>query len=67
MAARIPRLCPRPHANAWDMQANVILRLKATGVACVLPRSVLKSWYAAKTVDALADTTSAQLTAYLAR
>ena len=48
-----------------DMQAQVIRRLNTAGVAYVLPRSALKSWYAAKAVDPLTDETRAQLTASL--
>lgn len=48
-----------------DMQAQVIRHLTSTGVAFALPRSPIKSWYAAKAVDALTDETRAQLTAAL--
>lgn len=44
-----------------DMQEQVISRLKATGVAFVLPRAAGNSWYGARATEALTDTTRREL------
>lgn len=44
-----------------DMQEQVISRLKATGVAFVLPRASGNSWYAARATEKLTDVTRHQL------
>lgn len=49
-----------------DMGAAVIQRLSVTDVAFALPRAVGKSWYAARAVDPLTDTTRGELAASLA-
>lgn len=45
-----------------DMEAAVIHRLSATDVAFALPRAVDKTWYNARAIDRLTDTTRAELT-----
>jgi phospholipase/carboxylesterase len=49
------------------MQEHVISRLSETGVAYILPRAVNGSWYAARAVDALTETTNTQLSSALVR
>lgn len=48
-----------------EMQSHILARLKAPGVAFVLPRAPSGVWYAAKAVDALTDDTRAALAAAL--
>jgi phospholipase/carboxylesterase len=49
------------------MQEHVISRLSETGVAYILPRAGNGSWYAARAVDALTETTNTQLSSALVR
>jgi phospholipase/carboxylesterase len=49
-----------------DMVADVISRLTAPDVAFALPRASGKSWYAARAIDPLTDTTRTELALSLA-
>jgi phospholipase/carboxylesterase len=49
------------------MQEHVISRLSVTGVAYILPRAGNGTWYAARAVDALTETTNTQLSSALVR
>jgi phospholipase/carboxylesterase len=68
-AAKAKVLCIFVHGRGQspeDMQTAVIDRLSATGVAFALPRAQGKSWYTARAIDRLTDTTRTELSASLA-
>lgn len=61
---RAKALCVFVHGrnqSPEEMEATVIRRLSARDVAFALPRAGEKTWYAARAVDPLIDTTRAEL------
>jgi phospholipase/carboxylesterase len=63
-------LCVFVHGRGQSpeaMRADVIRHLRTPDVAYVLPRAAAASWYGARAVDALSDTTRAELGHSLAR
>jgi phospholipase/carboxylesterase len=65
---RAKALCVFVHGrnqSPEEMEATVIRRLSAPDVAFVLPGAGGRSWYAARAVDPLTDTTRAELAASL--
>ena len=66
--AKAKVLCVFVHGRGQspeEMEAAVIRRLSARDVACALPRAGDKTWYNARAVDPLTDTTRAELAASL--
>lgn len=66
--ARAKVLCIFVHGrnqSPEEMEASVIRRLAATDVTVALPRANAKSWYSARAIDPLTDTTRLELCASL--